>query len=251
MSLVIIKSYELLKKTYEEVKAAKAARDAEAREASSKKKEVTDEVATAQTAMDDLLDRAIAGEDLATEIAQAKSRVTVAEAKKSRIEAKQQATVANVKPKVGFLTVDSEIHNQIGDGRIIEVFQPDLDELNELRGLYRKKVQDVLVKMHFVNKELNAVHSSAAQMEGELTGKSVDTRPTPQLTESNFRPWIWLGQDLPTEMHTIMNIASQTAYQEHALPPVKYPPDASKAGMSDNGMTPQEYIKFNQNLVRG
>ena len=56
-----------------------------------------------------------------------------------------------MKPKFGFLTVDSEIRNQIGDGRIIEAFQPDLDELNELREMYRKKVQAVLVKMHMVN----------------------------------------------------------------------------------------------------
>lgn len=88
-------------------------------------------------------------------------------------------------------------------------------------------------------------------MEGKLTENNVDTKPVPQLTESDFRTWMWLGQDLPSEMLTIMNLASQTAYQEQGLPPDQNPSDASQAGMSDTGMTPQEYIKFNQNLVRG
>lgn len=48
MSLVNIKTYELLKKTYDEFIAAKAARDTEAREASSKKREVGEELTAAQ-----------------------------------------------------------------------------------------------------------------------------------------------------------------------------------------------------------
>ena len=128
MSLVNIKTYELLKETYDEFIAAKAARDTEAREASSKKREVGEELTAAQ----------------------AKSS-NCSRSEEKPIEANQQATVTYVKPKFGFLTVDSEIRNQIGDGRIIEAFQPDLDELNELREMYRKKVQAVLVKMHMVN----------------------------------------------------------------------------------------------------
>lgn len=249
--LVKINSYALLNKTYEEFKAAKEGRDAESREAARKMQEINEEAAAAQAALDDLIDRDIAGEDLAAEIAQAKSRVTVAEAKKSRIESKQQPAVTHVKPKFGFLTVDTEIRNQIGDGRIFEAFQPELGELNELREQYRKKAQAVLVKMHQVNKELSGIHDGAARMEGELTGNSVNTRPAPQLTESDFKAWMWVDNDLSGEMYTIRKLALQAANPEHALQPVRSMPDASKAGMSESGMTGEEWIKFNQNLVRG
>lgn len=241
-----IKSYDVLKKQYEEFKAAKDARDAETREAESKEQEVVGELAAAQAALDALLDRAIAGEDLAAEIAQAKSRVTVAEAKKSRIEIKQQAVVPHVKPTFSFITVESEIRSQIGDGRIFEAFQPDLDELNAIREQYRNKVKSVLVKMHEVNKELDTTYKSAARMEGEMTGKSVDISPTPQLVDSNFKPWMWLDSDLATEMAYIRKAVDP----KPGMPPVQIGADASKAGMSEAGMTPEEWIRFNQNVAR-
>nr|WP_150959621.1 hypothetical protein [Aneurinibacillus sp. XH2] len=243
-----IKSYGMLKKQYEEFKVVKDAWDAEARQAESKKHEVAGEVAAAQAELDELLDREIAGEDLAGEIAQAKSRVTVAEAKKSRIDAKLQAAVPHVKPKFGFITVESEIRNQIGDGRILETFQPDLDEINAIREQYREKVKAVLIRMHEVNKELAAAYRSAARMEGEMTGKSVNVRQAPQLAESDFKPWMWLDSDLATDMAYI-RIAVDP---KPVLPPVHSGTnaDASQAGMYETGMTPQEWVKFNQNIVR-
>lgn len=251
--LVKINSYELLKKAYGEFKANKAARDAEAREAASKMREVNEEVAAAQDALDKLVDKSIATEeDLAAEIAQAKSRVTVAEAKKSRIEAKQRqaAEPHTVKPSTNYVTVFSEIHTQIGTGQIFEAFQPELDEINALREQYRKKVQAVLVKMHQVNKELSAISREAAQMERDMTGEDVNVRPLSPLTESHFQPWMWVGNDLPNEMYTLRKIALEAANPEAVLPPAKYAPTAAKEAAAAREMSMEDYIRFNQNLAR-
>lgn len=250
--LVKINSYELLKKAYGEFKANKAARDAEAMEAKSKMREVNEEVAAAQAALDALLDKAIAGEDLAAEIAQAKSRVTVAEAKKSRIEAKQRqaAEPQTVKLTVSYVTVASEIAAQIGDGRILEAF-PELTEINALREQYREKVLTVLTRMNLVNKELSAINNEAAQMEREMTGKDVSARAVTPLTESHFAPWLWVDNDLANEMYSIRKRALEAASPEAVLPPVNYMPTASKEAAAARGMGMEDYIKFNQNLVRG
>jgi hypothetical protein len=250
--LVKINSYELLKKAYGEFKANKAARDAEAREAASKMREVNEEVAAAQAALDALLDKAIAGEDLAAEIAQAKSRVTVAEAKKSRIEAKQQQAVEpqTVKLPVSYITVASEISAQIGDGRILEAF-PELDEINALREQYREKVLAVLTRMNQVNKELSKINYEAAQMDQEATGKAVASIPLSPLTESHFKPWLWVGNDLANEMYTIRKRALEAASPEDVLPPANCAPTAAKEAAGERRMSMEDYIKFNQNLVRG
>ncbi|MGG1599516.1 hypothetical protein [Paenibacillus naphthalenovorans] len=250
--LVKINSYELLKKAYGEFKANKAARDAEAMEAKSKMREVNEEVAAAQDALDKLVDKSIATEeDLAAEIAQAKSRVTVAEAKKSRIEAKQRqaAEPHTVKPSTKYVTVFSEIHTQIGTGQIFEAFQPELDEINELREQYRKKVQAVLVKMHQVNKELSAISREAVQMERDMTGEDVNYIQVSPLTESHLQPWLWVGNDLQNEMAVLRKAALQTAEPNSVAPAAKNIPTAQGAAAARE-MSMEDYIRFNQNLAR-